>query len=267
MAGIDPLARVDPRAELGAGVEVGAYSIVGPGVAIGDGTRMGHHVVLEGPASIGPGCRIGHYSSLGTAPQDIGYGGEPTRLVVGKGVYFGEYANASRGTVKDRGETTIGDGCYLMSYVHVGHDCVLAPRVMISNATQLSGHIQVGEGAYLSGVIGVGQFIRIGTFSITSGGSALNQDVPPYGMVAGVTAVLVGVNLVGLKRNGFAPEDIADVKKAYRILFMSGKPMKQALAEVRERFAASERVRVLVEFVESSKKGVCRMRRAAREGG
>lgn len=266
-ASIDPTARIDPRAELGAGVEVGAYSIIGEGVAVGDGTRIGHHVVLEGPTSIGPECRLGHYSSLGTAPQDVAYRGEPTRLAVGKGVYFGEYANASRGTVKDRGETTIGDGCYLMSYVHVGHDCVLAPRVMISNATQLSGHIQVDEGAYLSGVVGVGQFIRIGAYSITSGGSALNQDVPPYGMVAGVTAVLVGVNLVGLKRNGFSPEEVADVKKAYRILFMSGKPLRPALAEVRERFGASGRVRVLVEFVESSKKGVCRMRRGAREEG
>ncbi len=147
-----------------------------------------------------------------------------------------------------------------MAYVHVGHDGRLGDRVIIANATQLSGHCTVGDRANISGVVGVGQFIRIGAYSITSGGSSLNQDVAPYGMVSGVTAELVGINLIGLKRAGFTPDEVAGVKKAYRILFMSDLPLTEAITRTREELGGSTRVLHLLDFVESSKKGVCRMR-------
>ena len=259
---IHPTAFVDPGAVLGEGVEVGAYAVIGPRVTLGDGCKVGAHAIIESHARIGKDTRVYSFASIGAPPQDLKYQGEETWVEVGEGCTIREYVTVNRGTVAGGGVTRVGNGVLLMAYCHVAHDCHVGDRVIIANAATLGGHVKVGEKAILGGLVGVHQFVRIGSFAMVGALSGLPLDIPPY-----VTAVvargqkgrgLYGLNLIGLRRNRFPEETIAELKKAYRILFRSGHPMREALARAAAETAPLPEIRHLLDFVRSSKRGVQR---------
>jgi UDP-N-acetylglucosamine acyltransferase len=259
---IHPTAIIDPDARLGDGVEVGPYAVIGPKVTIGERCSIGSHVQVASHVRMGTGNRIFSFASIGAPPQDLKFQGEDTWVELGDGNTIREYVTVNRGTVHGGGVTRVGSHTLLMAYCHLAHDCQVGSRVVMANAATLAGHVEVGDGAIIGGLVGVHQFVRIGEYSIVGALSGVPQDVPPY-----VTAVvarpqkgqsLYGLNLIGLKRNKFPEESISALKKAYRILFRSGSPMKDAVAKVEAEVAPLPEVRRLLEFVRSSKRGVLR---------
>ncbi len=259
---IHPTAIIDPGATLGEGVEVGAYAVVGPKVTLGDGCRIGAHAVIESHSRIGKGTRIFSFASVGAPPQDLKFKGEETWVEIGERCTIREFVTVNRGTVAGGGTTRIGNNVLLMAYCHVAHDCHVGDRVIMANTATLAGHVDLGTGAIIGGLVGVHQFVRIGSYAIVGALSGISLDIPPY-----VTAVvargqkgrgLFGLNLIGLKRNGFPEATIAELKRAYRILFRSGLPLREAIARAEADTASVPEVRHLLDFVRSSKRGVQR---------
>jgi UDP-N-acetylglucosamine acyltransferase len=239
MTRIDPRAVVSPRAELAEDVTVGPFAIVGDGVVIGAGTTVGPHAVIEGPTTLGRGNRIWQFASIGAAPQDKKYAGEPTRLEVGDRNVFRECTTINRGTVTGLGVTRIGDDNLFMAYSHVGHDCIVGNKCVMSNATALAGHVELDDWVIMSGYAGVHQFCKIGAHVFLANNAAVTRDVPPYLMVAGSPAAPVTINSEGLKRRGFTPEQVANIKGGFRVLYRSGLKLAEATAEL-ERLAADQ---------------------------
>lgn len=246
---------VDPGAELHSNVEVGPFAVIGPQVEIRSGTRLAAHVVVERNTRIGRGCSIGVGSVLGGAPQDKKYGGEDTWLEVGDDTVIRDYCTLNRAT-NARGMTSIGSGCFLMTYVHVAHDCVVEDGVVIANAVQLAGHVHVESHATIGGSTPVHQFVRIGTLAMIGGGSRLPQDVPPYTRAAGNPYRLYGINTVGLARAGIAADVRLCLKQAYRKLFNSDLSRSQAIELLRREAHDIPEVMRLVDFVVASERGV-----------
>lgn len=243
-------------------MEVGAYAVVGPQVTLGDGCWIGAHAIIESHSRIGKGTRIYSFASVGAPPQDLKFRGEETWVEIGEGCVIREYVTVNRGTVGGGGTTRVGNNVLLMAYCHVAHDCSIGDRVIMANTATLAGHVDIGTGAIIGGLVGVHQFVRIGSYAIVGALSGIPLDIPPY-----VTAVvargqkgrgLFGLNLIGLKRNRFPAEAIAELKKAYRILFRSGLPLREALVRAEEETAPVPEVRHLLDFVRSSKRGVQR---------
>ncbi|MBY0267285.1 MAG: acyl-ACP--UDP-N-acetylglucosamine O-acyltransferase [Burkholderiales bacterium] len=257
-ARIHPTALVDPAAELAADVEVGAYSIIAAGAQIGEGTRIGPHVL------IGPHTRIGRrnvffqFSSIGEAPQDKKYKGEPTRLEIGDDNTIREFCTFNRGTAQDAGVTRVGNGNWIMAYVHLAHDCQVGNGTIFANNAQLAGHVHVGDQAILGGFTVVHQFCRIGAHSITAMGTILLQDLPPFVMASGNTAVPHGINAEGLRRRGFSAEAVAAVKRAYKTLYKSGLSFAEAQAQITAETAAQPELQVLADFLASAGRGIVR---------
>ena len=257
-ARIHPTALVDPAAELAADVEVGAYSIIAAGAQIGEGTRIGPHVL------IGPHTRIGkrnvfyQFSSIGEAPQDKKYKGEPTRLEIGDDNTIREFCTFNRGTAQDAGVTRVGNGNWIMAYVHLAHDCQVGNGTIFANNAQLAGHVHVGDQAILGGFTVVHQFCRIGAHSITAMGTILLQDLPPFVMASGNTAVPHGINAEGLRRRGFSAEAVAAVKRAYKTLYKSGLSFAEAQAQITAETAAQPELQVLADFLASAGRGIVR---------
>jgi UDP-N-acetylglucosamine acyltransferase len=252
---VHPTAVVSPDAELGEGVEIGAYAVVGPGVVIGDRTTIGAHAHVEGPAVLGSGNRIFPHALLGLEPQDLKYRGEQTRLVVGKGNVFREFSTAHRGTVGGHGETVIGDENYFMAYSHVAHDCRVGSRTVLANYAALAGHVDLGDHAILSAFAGAHQFIRIGKYAFVGAYSAMRQDVLPFCRTDGSDAKTYGLNLVGLRRAGFTRERIAALEKAYRLLIKSTLNTSQALERIAAELPDQPDVEDFIEFIRGSKRG------------
>jgi UDP-N-acetylglucosamine acyltransferase len=224
---IHPTALVDAGAEIGEGVEIGAQAIVGEGCTIGDGSIISPRAVLERNVILGCGVKVGVGTVLGGDPQDLKYKGEHTTVEIGDGTTIREYTTINRGTTQSY-KTTVGKGCFLMSYVHLAHDCHIGDGVIISNGTQLAGHVTVDEKAIISGLVAVHQFATIGRFSFIGGCSRVAKDVPPYVKAVGNPIKLYGLNTVGLERNGF-PEDVRrELKRAYRLFFKSELNLSQA---------------------------------------
>ena len=218
MTSIHATAILDPGAELDEGVVVGPYAVIGAGVRIGSGTSIGAHAVVKGPTVIGRDNRIFQFASIGEDPQDKKYRGEPTRLVIGDRNNFREFCTINRGTSQDQGVTSIGNDNWIMSYVHVAHDCVVGNDVIFSNNATLAGHVHVGDHVICSGFSAIHQFCRIGAHAFLGGFAAVTRDVPPYVMVAGQPTAPHGINSEGLKRRGFTPDQLRNLKEAYRIL-------------------------------------------------
>lgn len=255
---IHPNAQVDPRATLASDVAVGPFSVIGPDVEIGDGTVIGPHVVIQGPTRIGRDNRFHPFAVIGGDPQDKKYGGEVTSLEIGDGNTFREYVTVSRGTAQDRGVTWIGDRNWIMASVHIAHDCRIGNDVVMANCATLAGHVTIGDWAVIGGLTGIHQFCRIGEHAFVGMGCQINADVPPFVLVAGHYARPRGVNSEGLRRRGFTPEKIAAIKRAYRAVYVSGKP----LAEIRERLAEiaaeSGEVAAMLRFIEASERSLLR---------
>jgi len=252
---VDPTARVDPSAELAAGVTVGPWAIIGPNVVVGAGVRIEARAVLERNVRLAPGCRVGIGSILGGDPQDVKYRGEETWVEIGPDTTIREYSTINRGT-SHSGRTTIGARCFVMSYVHVAHDCHVGDDVVLANGVQMAGHVEVEERAVVSGLVPIHQFVRIGTLSMIGGGSRVNQDIPPYTRAVGNPTRLVGINSIGLERAGVPAETRAAIKRAYRLLFNAGLPRTKGIVRVRAELIGVPEVERLIDFVERSRRGV-----------
>lgn len=255
---IHPTAIIDPRARLGTDVTVGAYAIIDGDVEIGSGTSIGHHSVITGHTRIGRDNRIFHFVSLGEANQDKKYRGEPTRLEIGERNTIREYCSLNRGTVQDRGVTTIGNDNWLMAYVHVAHDCIVGDKTTIANCTQLAGHVHVGDWATLGGFTGVHQFVRIGAHVMCGVSSVVLMDIPPFVTVGGNPLSAVGINAEGLKRRDFSTEQIATIKRAFKTLYRSGLGFADARKQLEADSLAAPELKVLTDFLAASTRGIVR---------
>jgi UDP-N-acetylglucosamine acyltransferase len=252
---IHPTAVVDPRAEFGDGAVVGPYAIIGPGVVIGEQSEIQAHAVLERDTRVGRGCLVGYGAVIGSAPQDVHYRDEPTRVEIGDETRIREYVTIHRATAASD-VTRIGARCFVMAYAHVAHDCEIGDDVVLANAVQLAGHVHVGAHAWIGGQTPVHQFVRIGELAFVGGGSRVPQDVPPYACVAGIPLKLYGINTVGLRRAGIPPEVRLALKRAFRLLFNSDRPTGAAIEELRHQAGGVPEVDRLVDFVASSARGV-----------
>ncbi len=256
MVSIHPTALVEPGAELAAGVSVGAYAIIGAQVRVGGGTSIGSHTVLEGRTDIGAECRIGSHVIIGAPPQDVKYHGEPTRVIIGDRTLVREFATIHRASTGGSGVTTIGPENFIMAYAHVAHDCQLAERVIMANQASLAGHVEIGRCAVIGGMTGIHQFVRVGDYAFLGACSAVLQDIPPYVKAQGNRAKPFGLNVVGLRRQGFSTEAIQALKQAYRILFTSDLNTSQALAQLEQELGGSPEVQRLIDFVKRSQRGI-----------
>jgi UDP-N-acetylglucosamine acyltransferase len=255
---IHPTAIISPDATLADGVDVGPYSIIGPDVHIGKNTLVGPHVVIETQTDIGENNRIAQFASIGGAPQDLKYRGEPTRVVIGNHNMIREYVTINRATIHDIGVTMIGDNNLLMAYCHVAHNCKLGDHVVMANAANLAGHVHVEDHAIIGGLTGIHQFTRIGAHCIIGGASAVTKDIPPFVMASGNFAKLFGLNTIGLKRRGFTDETIAALKEAYRIVFRSSRLLADAIQNVEHQVEDLPEVRQFLDFIRKSERGICR---------
>jgi UDP-N-acetylglucosamine acyltransferase len=256
---IHKTAIVSPGAEISEDVEIGPFAIVGEHVRIGKNTRIGAHSVIEGNTEIGENNNISHFVTIGTPPQDIGYRGEDTRVLIGNNNTIREYTTIHRATTKQDQVTIIGNNNYLMSYTHVAHDCVLGSDIIMVNAATLGGHTSVGDHTTLSSFIATHQFVRIGSYAFVSGVSGLPRDIPPYMMSSGTRANLHGLNLVGLRRHGFSREAITGLRKAYRIIWRESSLLKDGIKRVKEEMEPFPELDFLLDFLTSdSSRGIAR---------
>jgi UDP-N-acetylglucosamine acyltransferase len=255
---IDPRAVISPQAQIAADVEIGPFSVIGADVVIGAGTWVGPHVVVNGPTRIGAGNKIFQFASLGDAPQDKKYQGEPTRLEIGDRNVFRESVTVNRGTILDRGVTRIGNDNLFMAYSHVAHDCRLGDQIVLANCATLGGHVEIGDWVTLGGLSAVHQYAKVGAHSFVAHNAAVTRDVPPYVMAVGRPAVPHSVNSVGLQRRGFTPAQILNIRRAYRLLYRSGLKLKAAIEELEKVAATQPEIAPFVEFIKHSSRSIVR---------
>ena len=258
MVTIHPTALVEQGAELAGGVSVGAYTLVGAEVRVGAGTSIGSHTILEGRTEIGAECRIGSHVIIGAPPQDVKYRGESTRVIIGDRTQVREFATIHRASTGGDGVTRVGPENFLMAYIHVAHDCQLAEQVIMANQASLEGFVEIGRSVFIGGMSGVHQFVRIGDFAFLGACSGLLQDLPPFVKAQGNRAKPFGLNVVGLRRNGFSREAIHALGQAYRILFTSDLNTSQALAQMDRELSGSPDVLRFIDFVKRSQRGICK---------
>lgn len=258
MGKIHPTAIIDPGAQIHEGAKIGAYTLVGPKVTVGPDCWIGPHVVLTGRTTIGARTRIFQFASIGEEPQDKKYAGEDTELIIGEDNYIRELCNFSRGTVQGGGKTVIGNNNWIMACVHIAHDCQLGSNIIMANNASLAGHVKVGDWAIMSGYSLIHQFCTVGAHSFTSFASHVNQSIPPYVTVSGEKAKAKGVNSEGLKRRGFTPEQIQQVRRAYRVLYRDGLPLAEARQKLEEMAQTSAEIRPLIEFLDNTEKSMIR---------
>jgi UDP-N-acetylglucosamine acyltransferase len=255
---IHPTAIISPQAQIGKDVTIGPYSIVAEHVTIGDGTQIMSHVVIDPYVEIGSNCRIFQYAAIGAAPQAVKFKDEETWVKIGNGCIIREFVTIHRGTAAGGRLTQIGDQCLLMAYTHVAHDCKVGRCVVMSNAATLAGHIIIGDFASIGGLVAIHQYVRVGEYAFVGGKSALVKDIPPYVLAAGDRATLHGLNQVGLKRHGFSPQVIAQLKKAYRLIFRIGLTLNEAIERVAAEVEPVPEVKNFIEFIKSSERGITR---------
>lgn len=255
---IHPTAIVSPEAEFGPRVSVGPYSVIGSGVRVGEDSQIGAHVVVKGPTTIGARNRIFQFSSIGDDPQDKKYAGEPTHLEIGDDNTIREYCSINRGTAQDAGVTRVGNHNWIMAYVHVAHDCQIGSHTVLANNASLAGHVQVHDHAIIGGMTGIHQFCRIGAHSFCGGFSGITRDVLPYVMLAGHPPEPHGINVEGLKRRGFTPDQLRNLKEAYRVLFRAGLRLTEARDQLAELVSAQPELRLIVDFLDRSERSIHR---------
>jgi UDP-N-acetylglucosamine acyltransferase len=268
---IHATAIVDPKATLGAGTTVGAYSIIGPDVVLGENNTVGPHVVLEGRTFVGSGNTFFQFCSVGAAPQDLKFKGEPSELRIGDNNTIREFVTLQPGTAGGGMVTSIGSRNLFMANTHVGHDCVVGDRNIFANSAGLSGHVTVGNGVVVGGLSGIHQFVRLGDVAMIGGGAMVTEDIPPYCIAQGDRAKIQGLNRLGLERNGGTSEDLAALRKVYRTLFMlkgdQGKALvfKERLAAAVEIAKGNSRAELFVNFLLQSKRGIASHRSGGRD--
>lgn len=258
VAKIHPTAIVDATAELDSSVEVGAYSIIGANVKIDAGTKIAPHVIINGPTIIGKNNQIFQYSSLGEAPQDKKYKGEPTLLEIGDNNTIREFCTFNRGTVQDKNTTKIGNDNWIMAYVHIAHDCQIGNHTIFANNSSLAGHVDVHDYAILGGFTLIHQFCKIGAHVITAVGSVVFKDIPPYVTAAGYDAKPHGINAEGLKRRGYTAESILQIKRAYKALYRNSLTLDEAKVELATMQTSTPEIGLLTDFLNQSTRGIVR---------
>jgi UDP-N-acetylglucosamine acyltransferase len=255
---IHATAIVAPDAILGEDVEIGPYCVIGPGVEIGHGTRLGAHATIHCHTKVGAGNVIHAFASIGDAPQDKKYNGEPTRLEIGDRNVIREFVTLNRGTTKDRGVTAIGNDNLFMSYSHVAHDCIVGNHCVLANCSTLGGHVVLGDWVIMGGFAGVHQFCKVGAHAFLANNAAVTRDVPPYVMAVGGPAKPHSINAEGLKRRGFSPQQIRNLRNAYRTLYRSGLRLEDAVERLIEAARDQPEVQLLVDFIPQSTRSLVR---------
>ena len=253
---IDKTAIIDPSAKLANNVSVGPYSVIGAGVEIGEGTWIGPHVVIQGPTKIGCDNKIFQFSSIGEMPQDLKFKGETTYLEMGDRNVVREFCTFNRGTVQDKARTKIGNDNLFMAYVHIAHDCEVGSHTIFANNASLAGHVVVESHVNLGGYSGVFQRCRVGAHSFVATNSVVIKDVPPYLKVSGYYAKPFGLNTVGLQRNGFAEETINELRRAYKIIYRNGLTVARAIEELQ--VMTSPAIQQLIQFITTANNGIVR---------
>jgi len=255
---IDERAVVAPEARVHESAHVGAYAVIGPDVEIGAGTRIEPHAVIKGPTTIGENNHIFQFASIGDDPQDKKYAGEKTRLLIGNGNTIRECCTINRGTVQDQGVTRVGDGNWIMAYVHIAHDCIVGSHTIFANNASIAGHVHVGDYAILGGFTAVHQFCRLGTNAFCSMFSYVTKDIPAFVTASGRPAEPRGINAEGLKRRGLSSVEIRSVREAYRTVYRLGLTLEEALAELEARAAGDAAIRPFVESLRAGPRGLIR---------
>ena len=261
MGAIHPTAIVEPGARVGKDVSIGPYSCIGPEVELGDGVVVMAHVVIGGRTVICSRTRIFPFASIGLAPQDLKYHGEPSRLVIGADTTIREHVTMNPGTEGGGMLTSVGDHCLFMVGSHVAHDCKVGNNVIMANNATLAGHVQIGDHAILGGLSAVHQFVRIGQHAMIGGMSGVEHDVIPYGSVMGDRARLAGLNVIGLKRRNFSRDEIHALRTAYRMIFAAEGTMAERIEDAASMFKETPAVMDIVAFIRAdSSRSVCQPR-------
>ena len=253
---IHETAIVSPQAEIGEGCHIGPFCTIGAEVSLGAGVRLDSHVVVDGPTSIGDETHVFPFASVGLAPQDLKYAGEPTATEIGKRNHIREFVTIHRGTEGGGGLTKIGDDNLFMAQAHVAHDCQIGNNVIMANAATLAGHVEIADRANVGAYSGVHQFCRVGLEAFIGGYSVVVKDAPPFAIIQGNHAKCYGLNKVGLKRRGYSKETIEKLHRAYHLLLSAKLNTSQAVERIKEEITDCNEVDVLVAFIESSKRGV-----------
>lgn len=252
-----PTAIVDPAAKIHPSCKIGPYCVIGPDVEVGERCEFVSHVALQGPTRIGADNAFFPYCSVGLAPQDLSYAGEPTRLEIGDHNQIREFVTINRGTVKGGGLTRVGSHVLVMAYTHIAHDCKVGDHVILANAATLGGHVVVEDWAQVGALCPVHHFVRIGTHAFVGGGTTITQDVLPFSKTSAERNThAFGMNSVGLERRGFSKERIAKIHHAYKILLASKLNTTQALEKLKSETNVGEDVEMLIRFIEASERGV-----------
>ena len=254
---VHPTAIIDPQAKIHPSCKIGPYCVIGPQVQLGEGCHLVSHVAMEGPSKIGADNGFFPFSSIGMAPQDMTYAGEPTQLEIGDHNEIREFVTINRGTVKGGGVTRVGNYNLIMAYTHVAHDCVVGDRVILANAATLGGHVTVEDWAVVGAMCPVHQYVRIGAHSYVGGGTTITKDVLPFSKtVAARDTHAYGLNALGLERRGFSKERIRKIHHAYKVLLASKLNTSQALKMLKAEPDSGEDVEMLIRFIETSERGV-----------
>ena len=253
---IHETAIISPNAKLGTDCYIGAFCVIGGEVSLGDGVRLDSHVVIDGKTSVGDKTRIFPFVSIGLAPQDLKYKGEPTATEIGKRNHIREFVTIHRGTAGGGGLTRIGDDNLLMAQAHVAHDCQIGNEVIMANAATLAGHVEIADRANVGAYSGVHQFCRVGREAFVGGYSVVVKDALPFAISQGNHAKCYGLNRLGMKRRGYGKETIEKLRHAYHLLLLSKLNTSQAVERIKEEISDCVEVDYLVEFIESSTRGV-----------
>ena len=261
MSDIHPTAVIEDGAVIGDNVVIGPYCCIGENSSLADGVRLTSHVIVAGFTTIGPNTHIYPFASIGHPPQDLKYKGEASRLEIGANNIIREHVTMNPGTEGGGMLTQIGNNCLFMVGAHVAHDCAVGNHVIFANNATVGGHVSIEDYAILGGLSAVHQFVRIGRHAMVGGMSGVEQDVIPYGSVIGNRARLAGLNIVGLKRREFSRSDIADLRKAYRLMFAEEGSMVERLNDASEMYKENQAVMEIVEFIrDDSSRAICQPR-------
>lgn len=255
MSQIHPTAIISDKAEIGDNVTIGPNAIIEADTKIADDVTIGANCLVAQYTELKKNVTLFHGAVVGTVPQDLKFGGEKTRLVIGEGTTIREYAMLNRGT-SESGETIVGKNCLLMAYSHVAHDCRVGDNVIMANSVNLAGHIEIGDFVIIGGVVPVHQFVKIGAHAMIGGGFRVPQDVCPYALAGGYPLKIAGLNKVGLSRRGFSKETIRILQQAFKILFSSNLNRSQAVEKIKAELEQTDEIKLILDFIKNSTRGM-----------
>ena len=255
MTDIHPTAVVSNDAVIGDNVKIEPYSVIEGPVKIGEGTSIGSHTLITGDTTIGERCTIHNGAVIGSVPQDLKFGGEETKVIIGDNVTIREYVTVNRGT-HESGSSSVGNNCLLMAYAHVAHDCHIGDNVILANSVNLAGHVLIQDYAIVGGIVAIHQFVSVGAHCIIGGGYRVPKDVCPYSLAAGYPLSIKTFNRTGLRRLNFSTEAINNIKSAFNILFRSPYNTSDAVRKITEELPDTEEIRIILKFIASSRRGL-----------